>query len=403
MSYHFSKSVGALRSSAIRDLMSIATRTDIISFAGGMPGNELFPVDALREMMQTMPLTQLQEGMQYGPTGGYPPLLDALKERLRKKGFPVETNGLIITTGSLQALNILGKLFVNPGDTVLTENPVFIGGVSAFSQYEANITGIDLDEDGISIEQLKTALIQKPKFLYITPNFHNPAGIVYSRERRVQLIETLRDTDVPIIEDDAYGELFFDEDTCQISRPMKTWVDADMDKQIFYTGSFSKVFGPGLRIAWALTPPEVCNKMSICKQSIDACSPMLSQVLMYEFMRTGRLEPYIDFLRKTYKQRRDMMLDAIERYFPKEVTFVNPRGGFYLWLKMPQGIDEELLFHNVLDKGAVFVLGGVFDPHGKKNGYIRLSYCNTPEDQIERGIKIIGSCLKEMLVNIKHV
>jgi DNA-binding transcriptional MocR family regulator len=382
--------------------MSLATRSDIISFAGGMPGNELFPVEDLREMSQNFTRKEWEEAMQYGPTPGNPGLLAALKEFLRRRNFPVDTNELIITTGSLQGLNIIAKLFVNPGDTVITENPVFIGGVSAFLSYQANIVGIDIDADGIDIEKLEEAVKLNPKLLYITPNFHNPAGMVYSRQRREQLLEVMRGTGIPIIEDDAYGELYFDEKSYHTSRPMKTWVDKEMDGQILYTGSFSKIFSPGLRVAWALVPPEICNKMQICKQSMDACTPVISQVFAQKFIETGKIEPYIKSLRAVYRKRCDYTLQAIDKYFPKEATFVKPQGGFYLWIKMPQGVDEEVLFKKVIERGAVFVLGSVFHPNAKKNGHIRISYCNTPEDQIDRGIKIIGEALKELMANVTN-
>jgi len=397
MNYKFSDCVNSFRSSAIRDLLSLATRSDIISFAGGMPGNELFPVEELKDIAQKMPRKQWDEALQYGATGGNPAFLIELKKWLAKRGFPVETNELIVTTGSLQGLNIIAKLFINPHETVLTENPVFIGGVSAFLSYEANVVGVDLTDDGIDIEQLKEKLKLNPKLLYVTPNFHNPAGVVYSRKKREQLLEVMRGTNIPIIEDDAYGELYFDEETYKTSRPMKTWADPEMEQQILYVGSFSKILSPGFRLAWALVPPEVANKMSIAKQSIDACTPVISQVMAQNFMASGQLEEYILKIREIYKRRRDYMFAAIEKHFPKEATFVKPQGGFYFWIKMPQGVDEQELFKKVVERGVVFVLGSVFHPQAQKNGYIRISYCNNPENEIEDGIKIIGETMKEMM------
>lgn len=403
MNYEFSNCVKSLRSSAIRDLMSLATRSDIISFAGGMPGNELFPVDDMVKMANEFTRKEWEEAMQYGATPGNPGCLHEVREFLRKRNFPVDTNKLIITTGSLQGLNILAKLFVNPGDTVITENPVFIGGVSSFLSYEANIISCDLDEHGINIEQLKKAVSQnpKPKLLYITPNFHNPAGLVYSRERREQLLEVMRGTGIPIIEDDAYGELYYDEEAYKVSRPIKTWADPEMEQQILYTGTLSKIFGPGMRVAWALVPEVVYEKMQITKQSMDACSPTISQVFAEKFMKSGRLEEYIKEIRVVYNKRRNYMLDAMKKYFPAEATFVKPVGGFYFWIKMPKGVDEEQLFRRAVDQGAVFVLGSVFHPEAKKNGYIRVSYCNTPEDRIDRGIQIIGDAMKELMAENK--
>ncbi|MDR1542999.1 MAG: PLP-dependent aminotransferase family protein [Prevotellaceae bacterium] len=407
MKYVFSECVNSFRSSAIRDLMSLATRNDIISFAGGMPGNELLPVEEMRQIAENLTRAEWEEALQYGQTGGNPSFIAELKNWLKKRNFPVEKNELIITTGSLQALNIIGKLFINPNDVVLTENPVFIGGVSAFLSYQAKIVGVDLDSNGIDIQQLTEAvkparannyspLQIKPKLLYIEPNFHNPAGLVYSRERREKLLETMRGTEIPIIEDDAYGELWFDEESLRTSRPMKTWADSEMEQQILYVGSFSKIMSPGMRLAWALVPKQVYDKMSICKQSIDACPPTFSQVFAQKFMESGQMDTYILKIREIYRNRRDYMLAAIEKYFPSQATFVKPQGGFYLWVKMPDGIDEEVLFKKVVEQGAVFVLGAVFHPQAKKNGYIRISYSNTPEEQIEKGIKIIGDCLKEL-------
>ena len=400
MDFKFSDCVQSFRSSAIRDLMSLATRSDIISFAGGMPGNELFPVEDMVEMSAKFSRKQWEEAMQYGPTPGNPGLVKELTEFLHRRNFPVDKNKLIITTGSLQGLNIIAKLFINPGDTVITENPVFIGGISSFLSYQANIESCDLDADGINIEQLKEKINRnpKPKLLYLTPNFHNPAGLVYSRRRREELIEVMRGTEIPIIEDDAYGELYYDKEGYERSRPMKTWVDAEMDSQILYTGSFSKIFGPGLRVAWALVPEVVYEKMQICKQSIDACTPTISQVFAENFIKTGKMEPYIEQIRKVYNTRRNYTLQAIKKYLPQEATYVTPIGGFYFWIKMPHGVDEEQLFRKVVERGAVFVLGSVFHPHAQKNGYIRVSYCNTPEEQIDKGIKIIGDAMKELMV-----
>ena len=207
----------------------------------------------------------------------------------------------------------------------------------------------------------------------------------------------MRGTEIPIIEDDAYGELYYDKEGYERSRPMKTWVDAEMDSQILYTGSFSKIFGPGLRVAWALVPEIVYEKMQICKQSIDACTPTISQVFAENFIKTGKMEPYIEQIRKIYNTRRNYTLQAIKKYLPQEATYVTPIGGFYFWIKMPHGVDEEQLFRKVVERGAVFVLGSVFHPHAQKNGYIRVSYCNTPEEQIDKGIKIIGDAMKELM------
>lgn len=394
--YHFSQSVNSLRSSAIRDLMSLATRSDMISFAGGMPDNELFPIQEVQDIVNGLSAKERQVAMQYAPTTGYPPLLEALTEWLRKKGFPMDTNKLIITTGSLQAINIFAKMFIDPQDVVLTENPSFIGALSAFGSYMTDIRGIDMDDDGIIIEKLRTALSLNPKFLYLTPNFHNPAGLSYSLERRKQVLDVMNETDIPILEDDAYGDLYFDEKDKMSITPLK--ILSGKEEQICYTGSFSKIFGPGMRLGWMMVGEEFYRKAELCKQCFDACSSTFTQVLAYHFLASGQLDDYVPRVRDIYRQRCEYMVNAIKRYLPEEATFVQPKGGFYIWIKIPEGIDETDLLKAVIDEGAVFVVGSTFDPQGKANGRIRVSYCNTPEDKIDRGMKIIGNTMKRMMV-----
>ena len=277
----FSQTVNSLRTSEIRDLMSLATRPDIISFAGGMPGNELFPVREISAIYNNLPLALKQTSFQYGPTSGYPPLLESLKEFLRKKRLPVDSNQLMITTGSLQAINILAKVFLDPEDIVITENPCFIGALSAFQSYRAVIKGVDLDEDGIDIASLKKMLTSlratPPKFIYLTPNFHNPAGILYTEKRKREVAGLLQEAGLPLIEDDAYGDLYFDEEAKRRTVPFKALYENDLT--ICYTGSFSKILGPGFRLGWMLVPPEIFKKAELCKQSFDACSPNFTQVL----------------------------------------------------------------------------------------------------------------------------
>lgn len=395
MEFNFADSAKKMRSSAIRDLMSLAVRPDIISFAGGMPGNDLFPIDDLREIVAQLPTKRLEIAMQYGETSGMNTLIIALKNWLQQKGFPVDKNRIILTTGSLQALHILGKIFINPGDTILVENPSFVGALSAFKSFEANIVGVNIDKNGICIDDLREKLKLNPKFLYIMPNFHNPAGIIYSQQRRTELLQLMQEYNVPIFEDDAYGELFYDEETKSMLSPLKTI--AKNEEQILYTGSFSKIFGPGLRLGWMLVPPEVYEKAEKCKQAIDACSSTLSQTLAEEFLTSGRMEKYIVNLRNIYRQRRDCMVEELKKHMPAEVSFVEPKGGFYIWIKLPEGVNEKELLKIAIEKGVVFVIGSTFDPLGNENGYIRISFSNNTIEEIQKGIKILGESIKYLL------
>ena len=325
----FAHSVSALRSSEIRDLMSLATSPNIISFSGGMPGNELFPLDMIDNVYQSLTEKEKQIAMQYGPTNGLPILLESLSGYLEKKGLPIKKNRLMITTGSLQAINILAKAFVDPGDNILVETPSFIGALSAFRSYEANLISVPLKGNGIDIEQLKLKLETthpKPKFLYFAPNFHNPAGIIYSEEVKLQMIELLTDKDIPLIEDDVYSDLYFYEEDVPKMKNIKTIDPEGID--VCFTGSFSKILGPGLRLGWMLVPEHIYQKCELIKQSIDACSPSFSQVIADKFIRSGYIYEYTDNVRLEYKKRGLAMIEALEKHLPNYVSFEKPRGGF---------------------------------------------------------------------------
>ena len=394
--YAFSKSVTDLRSSEIRDLMKLATRPDIISFAGGMPNNDLFPIKEIDEIFANLNPKIKKIAFQYGPTQGYPPLVKSLRKFLEKKGLPVENNKLLITTGSLQAINILTKEFIDPGDIVLTESPSFIGAISVFKSYQARMESIPLLDDGIDLGILRKkleSLPSKPKFLYITPNFHNPAGITYSKQKRKDLLSFLADKDILMIEDDAYGDLYFDNEIKDIVRPMKC--DDPDDVTICYTGSFSKILGPGFRLGWLLVNQEVYEKCELIKQAMDACSPNFTQVLANEFLNKGTIYPYLDKLRDNYGRRRDMMNEALLKYMPSYIKWNIPRGGFYFWFEMPPKFNASEIMPIAIEKGAVFVSGKTFDPAGVKNNNFRLSFSNMDIDQIEEGVKIIAESIIE--------
>lgn len=396
----FSQTVEHIRSSEIRELMKLATRPDVISFAGGMPNNNMFPVKEVDEIMQNMDPEEKKIAFQYGPTPGYPPLLETLKEYLRSKNLPVDTHSLMITTGSLQAINILGMEFIDPGDVVLTENPSFIGGIAVFKAFQANIIGIPLQNDGLDLESLEKVLEKyHPKILYVIPNFHNPAGIIYSKEKRRKLLDLLEGKGIILLEDDAYNELYFNQKSKELTAPMMSMDYKDID--IVYTGSFSKILGPGLRLGWMLAPPEIYEKAQIIKQGIDACSPNFTQVIANDFIKKGYLEQYLNRIRKEYANRKDLMQAALKKYMPKEVYWHEPSGGFYFWLHLPEDIDSTNILKRSVKNGAVFVTGKTFDPNANKNNALRLAYSNMEKAQIDEGIKIISDAILEEIKNIQ--
>jgi 2-aminoadipate transaminase len=393
----FSKSINNLRSSEIRDLMSLAIKPDMILFSGGMPDNNLFPLQEIDNIYNNLTEEEKQIAMQYGPTSGIPELLDTLQEFLRKKGLPVDDNKLMITTGSLQAINILAKTFIDPGDTVVVENPCFIGAISAFKSYEAEIVSVPLKSNGIDLDQLKSVINdekQKPKFVYLTPNFHNPAGTLYTIETKLALIDILKGKNIPLIEDDAYSDLYFYEE----DKPHMTTIKA-MDPEgidVCYTGSFSKILGPGLRLGWMLVPGPIYQKAELIKQAIDACSPSFTQMLAHKFVSSGAVYDYVETVRKEYKVRAEAMVTCLHKHLPQGITFTAPRGGFYIWLDLPEHIDSTEVLKRAIDKGVVFVSGKTFDPHGILNNKMRLSYCNTSVEKIREGIPLVVEAIREI-------
>lgn len=395
----FAKSIEALRASQIRDLMSLATRPGIISFAGGMPGNDLFPLKYIDEIIANLTKKEKQVAMQYGPTVGLPQLLESLAKFLSKKGLPLDTHELIITTGSLQGINILGKAFTDEGDAVITENPSFIGAISAFKSYQADIHAVDLDDEGINLEKLDAKIKElesvgrKPKFIYITPTFHNPAGILYTKERRQALIDLLAGRDIPLIEDDAYCELTFESTDDPDLTPITSMAGNRLD--VCYSGSFSKIIGPGLRLGWLLVPHHIFRKCELIKQAMDACSPSFTQVIADKFLRSGVIYQYLEEIRAEYKKRAMVMIEELDKHLPEGVRWIRPRGGFYIWLRLPQGTISTDILRQAIDKGVVFVSGKTFDPSEIEDNAIRISYCNTDCDTIRKGIPIVAEAIRE--------
>ncbi|MCK5738336.1 PLP-dependent aminotransferase family protein [bacterium] len=391
----FSDSAQAMRSSEIRDILKVTAGTKAISFAGGNPCDSLFPTTEVDEIMQTMPDELKQAAFQYAPTPGYPPLRESVTEYLRNKRLPVDDNELLITTGSLQAIYLIAKVFLNPGDVVITEYPVFIGATAAFKALQADIQTVPIDDEGPILSELEELLNSKPtpKLLYLTPYYHNPAGIVYSAKRKQALIELLKTTDTVVIEDDPYGELYFEESGKELVKPMKA-INQDYE-HICYTSSFSKILGPGMRLGFLLGPTAIINKCELAKQAIDACSPTFTQVIAHQFMVQGKLLPYLARIRKAYAKRCQLALGALDKYMPVGITWTKPKGGFYIWVTLPAYMDATDVMQTALKNGAVFIIGKTFDPHGERNNCLRIAYSQTPLENIEPGIKIISDAVKK--------
>jgi 2-aminoadipate transaminase len=393
----FSASARSMRSSEIRRLMKLAADPSVISFAGGMPGNALLPVDIIDELYGGLSTQERQAALQYGPTSGYPPLLESLTAYLASRGIPLSGQELLITSGGQQAINLVSKVLIDPGDLVVTENPSFIGALAAFMSYQAHLVGIPLDEEGISIPGLQKVIEERCaqiKMLYLNPIFQNPSGIMYSEARKKALLEKLSRQSFYIIEDDPYGELYFDDRDRPRITPLKAMAAPDFP--ICYIGSFAKIFGPGFRLGWLLGPREIVEKCELAKQSIDACSSTLSQVLAHAYLSKGKLPGFLRAIRPVYRRKAGIMLETLAASMPKGVTWTEPRGGFYIWVTLPESMNATEVFDEAIKKRAAFVIGSAFDPMGVKNNCFRLSFAHTPEEKIADGIRIIAEAVTKL-------
>ena len=396
--YRYSASAQGMRSSEIRRIMKLAGDPSLISFAGGTPALSLLPAEIVDGIYAGLSTQTKQVAMQYGATDGYAPLLAEIKKYLESKNIGMGGQELIVTTGAQQAINLVAKIFLDPGDVVLTEYPSFIGALAAFKSYGAETVGVPMDNDGIIVPRLLEALDKmggKAKILYVTPYFHNPAGIVYGAERKRQLLDALSGRDVILLEDDPYGELYFDAGDKDLTVPMKAMPHQNVT--ICYTGSFAKIFSPGMRLGWLCAPAEIVDKCQLAKQSMDACSSTFAQVLALEFLSRNKLPAYVETLRAAYKRRAGVMLDSLKEHMPQGVTWTIPKGGFYIWVTLPGGMDASDVFRASYDNGAAFVIGSAFDPAGTKNDCFRLAFSSTPEDKIARGIKIVADAVKSLI------
>jgi DNA-binding transcriptional MocR family regulator len=395
----FAKSVEKLRASEIRELMKLASDPSIISFSGGMPNNDLFPVEVMEKITKELSSNAKKTAFQYGATDGYPALKESLADYLKSRGLPLEGNKILITTGAQQAINLITKVLIDPQDRILAEDPSFIGAIAAFNSYDACVDGVTVDDDGINIAALEKAITagEKPKFLYVIPYFQNPAGTIYSQKRKTQLLETVNKYDLPMLEDDPYGELWFDEEVKDRVTPMKA-ISGD-NKRIMYVGSFAKILGPGFRLGYIFAPSELVEKCELAKQSQDACSSTYTQVLADAYLRSGELQPYLASLRPHYKRRAKIMLDALEKYMPKNagISWTTPHGGFFVWVTLPDNSDSSDVFKVAVKNGAAFVVGKAFDPKGIKNNSMRFAFSGAAENKIDEGVKIIANAVKETM------
>jgi 2-aminoadipate transaminase len=386
-----------MRASDIREILKVTAQPDVISLAGGLPAPELFPIDEYRRAFEWVLEADGAVALQYGPSEGFRPLRTYLAERLAKFGVRCTADDILITNGSQQALDLIGKLMLDPADAVLLEKPTYLGAVQAFNQYQASFALVPMDEDGMQVDEVERLLARpsasrrRIKFIYAIPNFQNPTGRSLSLARREQLVQLASQYGVPIVEDDPYGELRYE------GEHLPSLKSLDTSGCVLYLGTFSKILAPGFRLGWVVASPEAMEVLLHGKQPADLHTGMIQQMATYEVTRNGFVEGHVERLKAFYKERRDVMLRAIEEHFPAEAHFTRPAGGLFVWAELPRHVDtRELLVEAVQDKVA-FVPGQGFHPDNTGTNTLRLNFSNVPPELLREGVRRLGRAIRNRL------
>ncbi|NIV34417.1 MAG: aminotransferase class I/II-fold pyridoxal phosphate-dependent enzyme [Anaerolineae bacterium] len=396
-----------MRSSIIRELLKLTEQPDVISFAGGLPAPDVFPVEEFQAATARVLAEQGPAALQYSTTEGYRPLREMIARHTARYGIVIKPKNVLITNGSQQALDLLGKIFLNPGDRILVERPTYIGALGAWNAYQAEYVGVPMDGAGLRTDLLEDALRVGPKFIYALPNFQNPTGVTLSLERRGELISLAAETGVPIIEDDPYGQLRYEGDHL----PPLVMLEGELraadsegcySGNVIYLSTFSKTLAPGLRLGWVIAPVDVIDKLVQAKQGADLHTSTFTQMVAYEVAHGGGLDRQVRKIRPVYRERRDAMLKALDKYFPEGVEWTHPQGGLFLWATLPEGLDAEQILKTALEKEKVaFIPGGPFFPPSKEaqgtKNTMRLNFSNASPAMIDEGIARLGRVLEEVL------
>jgi 2-aminoadipate transaminase len=393
----FADRTKVMRSSAMRDMMEITARPEVISLAGGLPDTSTFPSDSFAAQMTRIAQESAAAALQYGPTEGFARTKECIREVMAAEGMHPDPDDIIVTTGGQQALDLIAKTLVNPGDAVIAEGPTYPGVLPTLYAYEAQTLQVEVDEDGMRVDLLEELLDRlhaegrRPKFIYTVPSFQNPAGVTLSAERRRRLVEVARERELLVVEDNPYGLLRYE------GEPEDTLYKLDGGDFVIYLGTFSKILSPGIRLGWLCAPPPVMEKIVLGKQSSDLCTSTLSQYFVDEYFAEGRWMAYIESLRGVYRSRRDVMLDALERHFPTEATWSRPEGGLFLWATLPSYIDTTDLLARALRDNVAFVPGAGAFVDGRGQSSMRLNFSAANEDEIREGIRRIGRVITEQV------
>ncbi len=399
--HRYAQRTQRMSGSTIRELLKLTEQPDIISFGGGLPSPDVFPLERVKQASELVLKTQAAYVLQYGTTEGYVPLRKMLAEFACRFGVDITIDNVLITSGSQQALDLLGKILINPGDRILVEDPTYLGALQAWNAYGAEYVPVPSDEEGIDPGALEAAMRCGAKFLYLIPTFQNPTGKTLSEERRKKIIQLSDHYGIPIIEDDPYGQLRFEGETVS---PIMALDGAARDDcagcyngNVIYLSTFSKIMAPGLRLAWVIAPPEIIRKMVMAKQGIDLNTSTFNQALAYEVGRDGFIDQHIQLIRKVYKERRDVMLEALTEFMPQGVSWTHPQGGLFLWATCPEKINTESLLKVAVARKVAFVPGTSFFATGGGYNTMRLNFSFCVPEKIITGISRLGEAIKESL------
>lgn len=393
----YAKRTHSMKSSAIRELLKLAAKPEVISFAGGMPAPELFPNAKVQEACDYVLTNYPGNSLQYGASEGYTPLRQWIADFTSRQGLKVSLDNVMITSGSQQALDLLGKIFIDPGDVILCEDPTYLGALQAWNAYEAAYTSVHSDGEGLDPAYLEKAITPNAKFLYLLPNFQNPTGTTLPLSRRQQVVEITNRAGVPIVEDDPYGMLRFE------GEPLPTVLSLDAaahssgavyEGNVIYLSTFSKILAPGLRLAWVVAAPEVISKLVQAKQGADLHTATFTQMVTYEVAKTGFIDEHVKKIIEVYRTRRDVMLDSLAEFMPQGVSWTQPEGGLFLWVTLPESMSSQEIFKAAIEENVAYVSGESFFPNGGGHNTMRLNFSMMNNERIADGIRRLSNVVK---------
>src|SRR5919201_7145152 len=393
----FARRTQVMKSSAMRDLMAITARPEIISLAGGLPDTSTFPAEDFAALMARVAVDSSARALQYGPTEGLDEAKECIAEVMAAEGMHVEIDDVLVTTGGQQVIDLVCKTLLDPGDVVIAEAPTYPGAVPVFVSYQADVMQIEMDDDGMPIDVLEDTLDRleregrRPKFIYTIPNFQNPGGVTMSLPRRRRLVEVARERELLVLEDNPYGLLRYEGD------PLPTLRSLDGGDFIIYLGTFSKILSPGIRVGWAVAPAPVLEKLNLGKQATDLCSSAMTQFFVATYFAHDRWQDYLRSLRELYRRRRDTMLDALAEHLPREARWTSPEGGLFIWVTLPDYIDTTDLLARALSRNVAFVPGRAAFTDGRGGSSMRLNFSGVGDDDIREGVRRIGEVVREQV------